>query len=71
MSKLELIFEVEQEADGGYVAAALGEGIVTEADDLEALRLNVREAVHCHFAGRADPPRVIRLHFVHEEVLAL
>lgn len=29
----------------------------------------VREAVRCHFAD-ADRPRLIRLHFVHEEVIA-
>jgi hypothetical protein len=71
MTALELIFEVEQEPDGGYVASALGESIVTEGDDLDELRSNVREAVLCHFAGRGEAPKVIRLHFVRQEVLAL
>ncbi len=37
----ELIFEVTQEADGGFTTEALGEGIFTEADTWEALRANV------------------------------
>jgi predicted RNase H-like HicB family nuclease len=66
----ELIFEVEQEADGGYVAEALGEAIFTQADTLDELRANVQDAVRCHFTGRNDGPRILRLHFVREEVLA-
>ncbi len=47
---VEIIFEVrEDEIDGGYTASALGYGIHTEADTLEELRNNVREAVECHF----------------------
>ena len=35
----EIIFEVqEDEIDGGYVATALGHGIVTQGDTLEELR---------------------------------
>jgi hypothetical protein len=66
----ELLFLVEETPDGGYTARGLGESIFTEADDLEALRRNVREAVECHFEeGKA--PRMIRLHFVRQEVIAL
>jgi hypothetical protein len=71
MTALELIFEAEQEPDGGYVASALGESIVTEANNLDELRSKVREAVLCHCAGRSEAPKVIRLHFVRQEVLAL
>ena len=69
----EIIFEVrEDEADGGYTAAALGHDIFTEAETLEELRKNVRDAVQCHFGdGAPGPlPEVIRLHFVRDEVLA-
>ena len=66
----EIVFEVIEEADGGYVACALGETIVTEGDTLAELRLNVREATLCHFEGR-EAPEVIRLHFVRQEVIAL
>jgi hypothetical protein len=65
----EMIFMVENAPEGGYTARALGVSIFTEADDLEALRQQVRDAVRCHFeAGQG--PKVIRLHFVREEVIA-
>ncbi|HVJ87884.1 MAG TPA: hypothetical protein VM452_19630 [Caulifigura sp.] len=67
----ELIFEVvEDEADGGFTARALGAGIFTEAETLDELRANVREAVACHFDD-AERPGVVRLHFVRDEVLTI
>jgi len=65
----ELIFVVENAPEGGYTARALGESIFTEADDLPALREQVRDAVRCHFES-GQGPKVIRLHFVSEEVFA-
>jgi hypothetical protein len=65
----ELVFEVTQEADGGFVAEALGESIFTEADSWDALRANVREAVAAYFFDRPAPER-LRLHLVRDEVLA-
>ncbi len=65
----ELVFEVTQEADGGFVAEALGEGIFTEGDSWEELRANVREAVRAFFFDR-PAPEAIRLHLVRDEVLA-
>jgi predicted RNase H-like HicB family nuclease len=68
----EIIFEVqEDEMDGGYVATALGHGIVTQGDSLEELRQMVKDAVRCHFGERNSDsmPKVIRLHFVRDEVL--
>lgn len=65
---IEIIFVVEESPEGGYEAKALGESIFTDGDTLEELKQNVREAVRCHF--EADMPKVIRLHFVKEEVIA-
>ena len=66
----ELIFMVEEAPEGGYTARARGESIFTEADDLPALHEQVRDAVRCHFEeGRQ--PKIIRLHFVREEVIAV
>jgi dephospho-CoA kinase len=65
----ELIFLVEEAPEGGFTARALGQSIFTEADDLEVLREMVRDAVRCHF-DEGQGPRVIRLHFVREEVFA-
>jgi len=67
----EIIFEVRQdEADGGYTASALGFGIRTQAETREELRAMVREAVECYFENAAEAPKLIRLHFVHDEVIA-
>jgi hypothetical protein len=65
----ELIFVVEEAPEGGYTARALGESIFTEADSVEELRVQVRDAVRCHF-DEGTAPKIIRLHFVREEVLA-
>jgi len=59
----EMILMVENAAESGYTARALGASIFTEADDLDALRQQVRDAVRCHFE-EGQGPKVIRLHFV-------
>jgi len=66
----ELIFEVTQESDGGFVAECLTEGIFTQADDWQALRENVKEAVAGFHFDEPARPRRIRLHLVRDEVLA-
>ncbi|MBS0457710.1 MAG: 2-oxoisovalerate dehydrogenase [Proteobacteria bacterium] len=65
----EIIFQIEEAAEGGFTARALGHSIVTEAESLEDLRECVRDAVRCHF-DEGTGPKVIRLHFVRDEVLA-
>lgn len=65
----EIIFQVEEAPEGGYSARALGHAIFTEAETLEELRTMVRDAVRCHF-DEGQGPRVIRLHYVRDEVLA-
>ena len=64
----EVIFLVEEAPEGGFIARALGESIFTEADDVAELHAKVRDAVRCHF-DEAVSPKVIRLHFVREEVI--
>jgi len=67
----EIIFDVrEDEVDGGYTASAIGVGIHTEADTLDELRANVKEAVDCYFDNASDAPALIRLHFVRDELIA-
>lgn len=66
----EIIFTVEEDPEGGYVAQALGHSIVSQADSMEELRQMVRDAVRCHFDGE-NMPRVIRLHMVREEVFSV
>ena len=66
----EIIFEVtEDEVDGGYSASALGvrhshPGRVCRGDPQ-----HVKEAVDCYFDDTMPRPKVIRLHFVRDEVL--
>jgi predicted RNase H-like HicB family nuclease len=66
----EIIFEVrEDEVDGGFTASALGYGIHTQGDSVEELRTMVKEAVNCYFDESMDRPKIIRLHFVRDEIL--
>ena len=68
----EIIFEVtEDEVDGGYSASALGYGIHTEGDTMEEVRVNIKEAVDCYFDETMQRPKIIRLHFVRDEVLTV
>jgi hypothetical protein len=64
----EIIFLVQDAPDAGFTARALGASIFAEADTVEALRHNVRDAVACHFDDGTGPS-IIRLHFVRDEVL--
>jgi len=66
----ELVFEVLQEADGGYCAECLTENIFTQGDTWEELRQNVVEAVSAFFFDGAVPQR-IRLHLVRDEVVSV
>ena len=65
----EVVFVVEESPEGGYVARAVGESIFTEADSLSQLHESAREAVRCHFDD-GSAPKLIRLHFVRDEVIA-
>ena len=66
----EIIFLVEDAADGGYTARALGHSIYTEGETLDELKQNIRDAVKCHF-DESDLPSVVRLHMVQDEIMAL
>ena len=66
----EIIFEVQEAEEGGFWARALGHGIFTQGEDWDELRTMVKEAVACHFENLEEQPKIIRLHFVRDEVLA-
>jgi len=51
-------------------ARALGYSIFTQGEDWNDLRAMVKDAVTCHFAKAAERPKIIRLHYVRDEVLA-
>ena len=65
----EIIFVVEEAPDGGLTARAVGESIFTQAPTMSELHEKVRDAVRCHFE-EGTQPRLIRLHFVRDEVIA-
>ena len=54
----ELVFEVMQEADGGFTAEALGESIFTQADSWDELRANVLEAVQAFYFDSTAPASI-------------
>jgi hypothetical protein len=60
-SMSELIFVVEEDPEGGYIARALGEAIFTESDDLDGLHEQIRDAVRCHFDEGSEPKVLERL----------
>ena len=66
----ELIFLVEEDLEGGYNAKALGENIFTQGDTMKELKEMIKDAVECHFDTPEQMPKMIRLHFVKEEVFA-
>jgi hypothetical protein len=65
----EIMFVVEEDASGRFMAHAEGKAIFTAADTREQLVENIRAAVRCHFPDTEQMPRRIRLHYVHDEVL--
>ena len=64
----EIIFLIEEAPEGGYLARALGESIFTEADSINELHVQIRDAVTCHFE-EDNQPKLIRLHHVKEAVI--
>jgi hypothetical protein len=66
----EIIFVVEPDIEGGYSARALGHSIHTQADNMDGLKQNIRDAITCHFEKDEERPKVIRLHMVTEEVFS-
>jgi hypothetical protein len=66
----EIIFLIEEAVEGGFTARALGESIFTEAEDMPSLKKNILEAIECHF-DKDKMPKLVRLHTVKEEVIAI
>jgi hypothetical protein len=66
----EIIFIIEESNEGGFEARALGHSIFTEAEDMVSLRKAIKDAVICHF-DKDNKPKIIRLHLVKDELLAV
>jgi len=56
MPEPEIVFSVRVSPEGGYEARAVGHSIFTQADTMDELKVNVREAVRCHFGDGAKLP---------------
>jgi hypothetical protein len=65
----EVIFIVEESIESGYEAHALGHSIYTEADSIEELKAMIKDSVQCHFDPN-EMPKIIRLHYIKEEIIA-
>lgn len=68
MKLKEMIFLVEEDPEGGYNARSLGDSVFTEADSLEDLKINIKDALQCHFDNEKDIPEFIRLHKIKFDV---
>lgn len=66
----ETFFLIEEAEEGGYIASAIGQSIITEVNTLEVLKANIREATICHFE-EGQTTQIAHLHFVKDEVLSL
>ena len=66
----EIIFLVEEALEGGFTAKAIGESIFTEGDTMDEIKVNIKEAVECHF-DEDKKPKLIRLHMIKEEVIVV
>ena len=66
----EIIFQIHEAEEGGFWAEALGYSIFTQGETWEELKEMVKEAVGCYFESPEERPKIIRLHFVRDEVIA-
>lgn len=66
----ELIFLIEEADEGGYVAKALGVSIFTQGETMDELKMMIKDAVKCYYDSD-ELPKIIRLHFVKEEVITI
>ena len=55
----ELVFEVNEDIDGGYYAECLTESIVAQGDTWEELREDVRGAVQAFYFDKEKPTSVL------------
>lgn len=66
----EITFLIEDALKDGFTARAVGQSIFTEGETLEQLKFKIKEAVECHFEDDKKP-KLIRLHMIKEEVIAV
>ena len=55
----EIIFLVEEDHEGGYIAKAVNQSIFTQADSLPELRELIKDAVHYHYPDEQNRPQFL------------
>jgi predicted RNase H-like HicB family nuclease len=65
-----IVFEINQEDDGGFIAECLSEDIFTEGDSWEELKENITEAVKAFYFDKTFIP-IVKLHLVKNETLVI
>ncbi len=58
MADNEIIFTFKGSPEDGFEAHALGHSVFTQAETMEELEANVKEAVACHFAESTTLPKI-------------
>ncbi len=58
----ELVFQMDEDSEGGFTAQAVDASIFTEAEALQDLRAAIRNAVSCPFDDRAARPVALVSH---------
>jgi predicted RNase H-like HicB family nuclease len=66
----ELLFIVEDAPEGGFIARSHEHSIFTEANTFAELKEMIADAVKCHFE-KEQLPKLIRLHYVKDELITL
>ena len=67
----EITFQVREEPEGGYTAAAVEYDIITEADDWDGIKYMIKDAVLCHFEEGEAPDSVRIELLVRSEVISV
>jgi len=67
----EIFFIVEEDQESGFTAKALGFSIFTEAETMDQLKINIKEALECHFDDPKKKPQIAHLHYVKDEILTI
>ncbi len=68
MPDAEIVFQVREAPEGGYIARAIGYNIFTQGEAWEDLKFMLRDAVLCYF-DENELPEAIRIHLVQNEVI--
>ncbi len=58
MVENEVVFTFKESPEGGFEAHALDHSIFTQAETMEELEANVKDAVACHFGERETLPEI-------------